>query len=111
MRERDEYRTFAVPNIPLATFTTDDQVEAPTFRAITLRMPRWATDQMIGRIISAITKWRYAYLSTGDLVVWVPRSWLTQDELDRGLGAGPGSILGVPMLYGPVTEVIVGVRA
>lgn len=80
------------------------------FRAVQVRMPEWATDEMIHKIIRAITKWRYAHTNPTDLVVWVPRSWLTERERMAGHGTGPQMILGVPLLYGPVTEVIVGVR-
>ncbi len=76
---------------------------------VRLRMPDWATDEMIHKVISAITRWRYAHTNPTELVVWVPRSWLTEREREAGYGAGPSQILGVPLLYGPVTQVIVGV--
>lgn len=101
---RDRY--FVEPPGPPTYSLTD----SPTFetRVVQVRMPRWATDEMIYRIIRAITRWRYAHTNPTELVVWVPRAWLTEDDLVRGLGSD-SSILGVPLRYGPVPEVIVGV--
>lgn len=88
----------------------DLEVSQPMrFETVRLRMPVWATDRMISGIISAITKWRYAHTNPTELVVWVPRSWLTERERAAGYGTGPSMILGVPLMYGPVTQVIVGV--
>lgn len=105
----DGYRTFVTPPGPVTMGSLDDS-EPMTLRTFTVRMPQWATDEMIYKIASAITRWRYAHTNPTELVVWIPRGWLTESELAQGHGTGPGSLLGVPMLYGPVPEVVVGVR-
>jgi hypothetical protein len=104
----NEYRTFVEPPNPSISWWTE---EAPVqLRTVTLPVPRWATNEMIGNVIRAITRWRYAHTNPTELMVYVPISWLTTEERRAGHG-GPSSILGVPLRYAHIPQLLVGVVA
>ncbi len=107
----DRHRTFVVPpSYPLTLGAALGRGPEVSFTSVTIPMPEWATDEMIGKVIRAITRWRYAHTNPTELIVYVPEAWLTRRDRELGHG-GPSQILGVPLQYAPVPRVIVGLVA
>lgn len=106
-----EYHTFVVPGSPVVDlYGPGDDASPPSYTAVTIPMPEWATDEMIHKVLTAITRWRYAHTNPTELMVYVPALWLTQRDRELGHG-GPSQILGVPLEYARVPRLIVGMVA
>lgn len=98
-----------VPHITSASFQPQDggglNLTSPS--VVESPLPDWATTELCSRILRAIDKYRYAYVNTDELRVFVPQEWISERDRQRGMARG-GRMFGVRIEMYPGRQVIVG---
>lgn len=100
-------RYFVTPPRQVNLADLNATMDRPESNVVRVRMPQWATEHEVSRLVRAITLFRYARMDTARVRIYVPIRWLTPADRMHGTD-GPGSLLGIPYTYAEVSELIVG---